>query len=163
MRQVEKGPEAERDETPLERVDRNMVELLNELRVALPGVQVLFAFLLVLPFNQGFTSVTDFQKTVYLLTLLATAAAAICLIAPAIHHRIQFRANKKTEILRDANRLTIAGLSFMALGMTGAVMLVTDYVFDGATMIACVVAVAVAFLLIWFVLPIRHLLGAERR
>src|SRR6478735_5618810 len=123
MKQQEKEQPGDRDETPLERIDRNMTELLNELRVALPGVQVLFAFLLVLPFNQGFASVTSFQKDVYLVTLLTTALAAICLIAPTMHHRIQFRENKKAEILRDANRLTIVGMTALAVAMTGAVVL----------------------------------------
>src|SRR3954451_4684869 len=100
MKQPDKNPEGDddgskrksgkggRDETEKERIDRNVIELLNELRVALPGVQVLFAFLLVLPFNQGFTSVTNFQKTVYLVTLLATAFSAVTLIAPSMHHRL---------------------------------------------------------------------------
>src|SRR5262245_49506904 len=139
------GAGEERDETPLERVDRNVVELLNELRVALPGVQVLFAFLLVMPFNQGFESVTSFQKSVYLVTLLATALAAICLIAPTMHHRLQFRENKKQEVLMDANRLAMVGLTSMAIAMVGAVMLVTDYVFSTGTMIACVAGIGSAF------------------
>ena len=159
MKQPDKDATGERDETELERIDRNMLELLNELRVALPGIQVLFAFLLVLPFNQGFTSVTDFQKDVYLVTLLATALSAICLIAPTVHHRIQFREGNKVQILRDANRLTLVGVSALAVAMTGAVMLVTDYVFDAGTMKACVVGVGVAFLFIWYLLPLRHLIG----
>lgn len=152
----------DRDETALERIDRNMEELLNELRVALPGVQVLFAFLLVLPFNQGFTSVTSFEKSVYAVTLLTTALAAICLIAPTMHHRLQFRENKKAEIVRDANRLAMIGLTALAIAMTGAVMLVTDYVFNSATMIACGVGIGVGFVVIWYILPLRHLIGAER-
>jgi uncharacterized protein involved in cysteine biosynthesis len=160
MEQPDKNPTGDRDETPLERIDRNMTELLNELRVALPGVQVLFAFLLVLPFNQGFTSVTHFQKVVYLVTLLATALAAICLIAPTMHHRIQFRENQKAQILRDANRLTMVGMTALATAMTGAVVLVTDYVFSAGTMLACAIGVGFAFLLVWYILPLRRLAGA---
>ena len=94
--------------------ERQLIELLNELRVALPGIQVLFAFLLVLPFNQGFTSVTQFQRDVYLVTLLTTAISAVCLIAPTMHHRIEFRENKKAELLRDANRLALRALGAAA-------------------------------------------------
>lgn len=162
MKQPEKDSGAEgRNETEKERIDRNMTELLGELRVALPGVQVLFAFLLVLPFNQGFTSVTDFQRDVYLVTLMATALAAVLLIAPSMHHRLQFRQGKKAEILRDANRLTIVGMTVLALGMTGAVMLCTDYVFSSSTMAACVAIVVLAFLIVWYVLPARRLLGDD--
>lgn len=150
------------EETDKERVDRNLIELLNELRVALPGVQVLFAFLLVLPFNQGFTTVTSFQRTIYLVTLLATALSAVTLIAPSMHHRLQFREGNKVEILRDANRLTIIGMSAMAIAMTGAVMLVTDYVFSGATMIACVVGVSFAFLVVWYGMPARRLIAKHQ-
>lgn len=112
-----------RNETELERVDRNLLELLNELRVALPGVQVLFAFLLVLPFNPGFDDVTGFQRDVYLFTLIAATLSAVLLIAPSMHHRLQFRAGNKREILRDANRLAILGMTTLALAMCGAVVL----------------------------------------
>ena len=150
-----------RDETEKERIDRNLIELLNELRVALPGVQVLFAFLLILPFSQGFASVTSFQKIVFLVTLLATALSAILLIAPSMHHRLQFREGNKAEILRDSNRLAIVGMTALAVAMTGAVMLITDYVFDDDTMIACVAGVVVAFLIVWYAMPIRRLLDGE--
>lgn len=149
----------ERNETEKERVDRNLIELLNELRVALPGVQVLFAFLLVLPFNQGFTTVTDFQKIVYLVTLLATALAAVTLIAPSMHHRLQFREGNKEAILRDANRLTIFGMTALGVAMVGAVMLCTDYVFSAGTMVASVIGVTVAFLIVWYVMPARRLIS----
>jgi len=150
-----------RDETEKERIDRNLIELLNELRVALPGVQVLFAFLLILPFSQGFTSVTAFQKVVFLITLLATALSAILLIAPSMHHRLQFREGNKAEILRDSNRLAILGMTSLAVAMTGAVMLITDYVFETDTMVACVAAVAIAFLIVWYLMPARRLLGQD--
>jgi uncharacterized protein involved in cysteine biosynthesis len=150
-----------RDETEKERIDRNVLELLNELRVALPGVQVLFAFLLVLPFNQGFTSVTQFQKNVYLVTLLATALATVMLIAPSMHHRLQFREGNKAKILRDSNRLTVLGMSTMAIAMIGAVMLCTDYVFSSETMAWAVGVVTLAFLVIWYAIPIRRLIAGR--
>lgn len=150
-----------REESEKERLDRNMLELLNELRVALPGVQVLFAFLLILPFSQGFTMVDSFQKTVFLVTLLATALAAVTLIAPSMHHRLEFREGIKAEILRDSNRLAIVGMTSLAVAMVGAVMLITDFVFDGDTMIASVVGVTVAFVLVWYVMPARRLLAKD--
>lgn len=152
-----------RDETELERVDRNLIELLNELRVALPGVQVLFAFLLVLPFNSGFKDVTGFQKDVYLFTLIAAALSAVLLIAPSMHHRLQFRAGNKREILRDANRLTIIGMTVLALAMCGAVVLVTDFVFGAGTMMATSIAIGVAFLVVWYLMPARRLLSKEHK
>ena len=155
---VEHGDDGE---SPSERANRELIELLNELRVALPGVQVLFAFLLVLPFSQGFSSVTSFQKVIFLVTLLATALSAILLIAPSMHHRLQFREGNKAEILRDSNRLAIAGMTSLAVAMTGAVMLITDYVFDTDTMIACVIGVAIAFLIVWYLMPARRLLGGD--
>jgi len=152
----------ETDETEKERLDRNLIELLNELRVALPGVQVLFAFLLILPFSQGFTMVDQFQKVVFLVTLLATALAAVMLIAPSMHHRLQFREGNKAEVLRDANRLAILGMTSLAVAMVGAVMLITDFVFDGDTMVASVIVVAVAFLIIWYAMPARRLINKHR-
>jgi uncharacterized protein involved in cysteine biosynthesis len=160
--ELEKPAGSGRDETEKERIDRNVIELLNELRVALPGVQVLFAFLLVLPFNQGFTSVTQFQKNVYLVTLLATALATVMLIAPSMHHRLQFREGNKAKILRDSNRLTVLGMSTMAIAMVGAVMLCTDYVFSSETMAWAVGIVTLAFLIIWYAIPIQRLLSDRR-
>jgi len=151
-----------RDESEKERLDRNLIELLNELRVALPGVQVLFAFLLILPFSQGFTMVDQFQKTVFLITVLATALAAVMLIAPSMHHRLEFREGNKEVILRDANRLAILGMTSLAVAMIGAVMLITDFVFDDDTMIACVAVVSLAFLIVWYAMPVRRLINNRR-
>src|SRR5688500_11093988 len=89
----------ERDETETERVDRNLDELLHELRVAIPGIQVLFAFLLVLPFNQGFVDLTANEEKLYYATLVCTSVAATLMIAPSMHHRLQFRKNRKPRIL----------------------------------------------------------------
>src|SRR3954465_4988804 len=146
MPRVGAHPETGRAVSEQERVDRNLLELLNELRVALPGVQVLFAFLLVVPFNQRFTSVTEFQKSVYLVTLLCTAAASAFLIAPSVQHRIEFRRQDKEYIVGGANRLAILGLRFPAVAMTGVILLVTDFLFGTLTTIAATAAVAVMFL-----------------
>ena len=101
-------------------LDRELIELLNELRVVLPGVQVLFAFLLAVPFANGWTRVTDLQRDVFFVAFLATAAASILLIAPSVHHRLRWREHDKERILRTPNNLAIAGTSFLAIGMTAA-------------------------------------------
>jgi len=150
-------PETGRRESEQERVDRNLQEMLGELRVALPGVQVLFAFLLVVPFNQRFGQVTDFQKTIYLITLLCTTASTICLIAPTAHHRLEFRRQDKENIVRFGNRIVVAGLGLLAIAMTGAVLFVTDVVYGRTTTIAAAAGVALAFGLIWFAIPLRRL------
>ena len=146
-----------RDETEKERIDRNVSELLGELRVALPGVQVLFAFLLVLPFNQRFVSVTGFQKAIYLVTLLATALSAVILIAPSMQHRLQFREDNKAAILHDANRLAVLGASVLAVAMCGVVMLVTDYVFGTVAMLISVAGLVIAIGLLWYAVPALRL------
>jgi Family of unknown function (DUF6328) len=145
-----------RRETELERYDRNLSELMGELRVALPGVQVLFAFLLVAPFNQRFGSVSHFERRLYLATLLCTLLASILLIAPTIIHRLEFRQGEKAYVVQTANRLTIAGLSVFAVAMISAVLLITHYLFGPATAIITTTIVAVAFALIWFAVPVRR-------
>src|SRR3954469_5134674 len=127
--------ESGRDETEEERLDRNLGELLQELRVALPGVQVLFAFLLAVPFQQNFTKITDFQERVYFATLLLTAISAVLLISPSAYHRITFRTQQKDDLVYLANKLAIAGLGALALAMTGAIMLITDVIFGTAATI----------------------------
>lgn len=145
-----------RDETELERADRNLDELLGELRVALPGVQVLFAFLLIVPFNDRFSDATTFQRDLYLGTLICTALASALLIAPSMQHRIVFRHGDKPHLVKVANRLTIVGLSLVALAMTGVVALLTDFVFGTKTMVVCTAAIALAFVLLWYVLPLER-------
>src|SRR5512134_1058519 len=110
-----------------ERVNRELIELLQELRVALPGVQVLFAFLLTVPFAQGFATTTTFQRDLFFATLATTAISTALLIAPSAWHRIHFRQKNKEEMLLASNKLTMAGLAFLALAMVGAVMLIADY------------------------------------
>ncbi|MEA2346682.1 MAG: hypothetical protein QOG62_469 [Thermoleophilaceae bacterium] len=141
------------DETKEERLDRNLIELLNELRVVLPGVQVLFAFLLVAPFNSRFAETTAFERYVYLGTLLATALSAILLMAPSAHHRIRFRDRDKEFIVVMGNRLAVLGLISIATAMCGVVLLVTTVVFEPPISVACTAGVAVAFLGLWFLIP----------
>jgi hypothetical protein len=147
---------AERDETPSERADRNLDELLGELRVALPGVQVLFAFLLIVPFNQRFPEVSPLQEKVYFGILLCTTLAAALLIAPSMHHRIEFQHGDKEHIVKVANRLTIAGMTLLAVAMTGVVILVTNFVLGAVATAVAAGAVALAFAVLWYALPLRR-------
>ena len=149
-----------RDESEAERLDRNLGELLQELRVALPGVQVLFAFLLAVPFQQHFSEIDGFEKGVYFFTLLCTAASAILLIAPSSYHRMTFRLQQKRELIHLANRFTIAGLAFLAMAMTGAIVLITDVLFKtGLITVIAGAGAAVAFILVWYVIPLRRRLS----
>ncbi len=146
-----------RDETEQERLDRNLEQLLGELRVALPGVQVLFAFLLVVPFNQRFADITSFQQTVYFVTLLCATAACACLIAPTAHHRIEFREQDKERIVFGGNRLAIIGLGLLATAMTGAITLVTDFLYSSTTTTIAAALVALLFATLWYGIPLRRL------
>jgi hypothetical protein len=153
---AEPAPSGGRDETPLERADRNLAELLGELRVALPGVQVLFAFLLVVPFNSRFEEVNAFQRDVYFGTLICTVLASALLIAPSMYHRIQFQQGDKEHIVAVAHRLTIAGMTLIAFAMTGVVAFVTDFVFSTTATVVTTTTIALAFALLWFALPLRR-------
>ena len=137
-----------------ERRDRQMLEILNELRVALPGVQILFAFLLAVPFAQGWSKTTTFQRDVFYVTLIATALSTACFIAPTARHRIRFHQSDRTWLIETANRLAIAGLVFLALAITGVVLLITDYLFDGARVWLYSAIPAVAIIYLWFVRPL---------
>jgi hypothetical protein len=146
-----------RNETEDERLDRNLGELLQELRVALPGVQVLFAFLLAVPFQQHFTSISEFDKKVYFATLLLTALASALLIAPSAYHRLTFRYQQKGRLVSVANRLSIAGLAALALAMTCAVMLITNVLFGTvATTVVTTFLVLTMFVVLWAVLPLKR-------
>ena len=121
-----------RRETPLERLDRNLEEMTGELRVVVTGVQVLFAFLLIVPFNSGFAHVGAFERAVYFVTLVLAALAAVCTIAPSAGHRFLFRHDDKRYLVFRSNRVVIAGLAFLALAMCGCMLLVATKLF-GAT------------------------------
>ena len=147
-------PGSGRDETEIERLDRNLSELLQELRVALPGVQVLFAFLLTIPFNQRFVELTETQKDIYLVTFLATTVSAALLIAPTAYHRITFRKQQKAHLVQIANRAAVVGLGFLALAMTGVVLLVTDFLFSTLVTVACTTFAGLLFAIFWYALPL---------
>jgi hypothetical protein len=152
---------AGRNETEEERLDRNFGELLNELRVALPGVQVLFAFLLGVPFTQRFTALASYQQDIYFGTLICAAAATAFLIAPSAQHRIEFRLQDKRHIVFLANRLAIVGLAFLALAMTGVVLLVTDFIFGAFATTIATAMTALLFALLWYILPLRRRLKLQ--
>src|SRR5437660_4612596 len=119
VRSEDQSAQDGREETTLERLDRNTMELLNELRVASTGIQFMFGFLLVVPFDSAFSKISSFEKTVYFITLLCVAVSAVLLMAPSIHHRILFRQGEKDYIVRAANRLAILAMVFIAIGFTG--------------------------------------------
>ena len=151
-----------REESEAERLDRNLSELLQELRVALPGVQVLFAFLLAVPFQQRFTEITQFQKWLYFAVLILTALSAALLISPSAYHRLTFRMQQKDELLIVANKFAIAGLGCLALAMTGAIMLVTDLLFTTVATVIASASALLAFALLWYALPLQRRLSLKR-
>ena len=142
------------EETHEERVNRELIELLNELRVALPGVQVLFAFLLAVPFSQRFDQTTELQRDTFMVALLSTLAGSVFLIAPSAYHRIRFRDRDKEALLQISNVFAIAGMFFLAVGMTAVVFLVTDLIFKGLATSVVTAFTAALFAGVWFVLPL---------
>jgi hypothetical protein len=141
---------ADRTEEEQERLNRQMMELLNELRVAMPGVQILFGFLLTVPFQQRFRQVTEFQETVYFVTLVSAAVAAAFLIAPSAYHRVMFEQHDKPNIIHIGTGEMLVGLGALAVAMNGAVLLVTDVLFDAGTVTVTVVLLATLYLSLWF-------------
>jgi VIT1/CCC1 family predicted Fe2+/Mn2+ transporter len=148
-------------ESKSDKLDRELGELLQELRVALPGVQVLFAFLLTVPFSQGFTTMTDVQRNLYFAILLSTAVTSVMFIAPTSYHRLRWRDYDKERLLLTANRLTIAGSVFLALSIGGAVYLIGDFMFGAG--VAWITAALIAALLtwFWFGLPLSRKFSSE--
>lgn len=151
----------ERRETEKERLDRNLLELLNELRVALPGVQVLFAFLLAVPFQSRWDQVTAFQRDVYFATLCCALIATALMIAPTAYHRLNFRARRKRELVMISNRLAIAGITFLAIALVGVMVLIADILFGAVATAIFGGLAALLFVLLWFVLPKHKDLGVE--
>jgi hypothetical protein len=143
-------------ESPAERANRELIELLNELRVALPGVQVLFAFMLTVPFTTGFDRLDSTDRKVYFAAVLSTAAATLCLIAPTAHHRLRFRSGIKEHLLRAANVLTVVGLVLLAAAMTAATYVVTTVLYGGTVPGIVAGSLAGAFVAVWFVIPLVY-------
>jgi cation transport ATPase len=145
-----------RDETRQERLDRNELELLTELRVAAAGVQVLLGFLLIVPFNNRFVRLSSFERYDYFITLVSMAAAATLLIAPSIHHRILFRLAQKEFLVSVGSRAAIIAMVFMTIGMIGILMLIADVVFGGATTVVVGVATGLIVSGLWFGIPLHR-------
>ncbi len=144
-----------------DRHNRQLVELLNELRVVLPGVQMLFGFLLAVPFTQRFGTISDLQSNVYYGTFLAATGASVFLIAPASFHRIVWRHGRKRQLLRVSNKLAITGTAFLAVAIAGSVGLVTSLLFGNTWAAGAAAFVAGLIAVVWFVLPfVSRLLGA---
>ena len=146
--------EQQRDETPIERLDRNIIELLNELRVAGTGIQIMFAFLLVAPFNTGFKHVSQFGRVDYFVTLVCVALAAVLLMAPSIHHRILFRQGEKRFLVWMANRLAIVAMVFLTIGFTGILVLLADVVLGGPAPVIMGLLAGATISGLWFALPL---------
>ncbi|MCX5121008.1 DUF6328 family protein [Micromonospora sp. NBC_00362] len=140
-------------ETEKQRWQRNFADLLQELRVAQTGVQILFAFLLTLPFSNGFTETTEFQRDVYIVALLAAAAATAMIISPVAFHRALFRQGRKPELVRFAHRMATGGLAFMLIAMVSAVLLITDFVLDRPIAFVLSALTGIWFLTFWVALP----------
>src|SRR5690349_16070824 len=142
------------DESRRERINRELIELLNELRVALPGVQVLFAFLLAVPFANGWKKVTESQKNIFYATLVLTAISTACFIVPTAYHRLNFREREKEQILFTSNKFAVAGIMFLALSMIGVITLITDVIYSQTAAIVAGILALVLFFGLWLALPL---------
>ncbi|HUZ16526.1 MAG TPA: DUF6328 family protein [Gaiellaceae bacterium] len=150
------------DETPKERTDRELIELLNELRVVLPGITVLFAFLLAVPFAKGWSKVTPFERDVFVVAVIATGVSIAFLTAPTSYHRLRFRHGDKQRLVLLGNRLAIAGIAAFAIALEAAILLVVTYVVSRAAGIAACATVGALVLFLWYGLPLSAAL-TERR
>jgi uncharacterized protein DUF6328 len=142
------------DEDRAERNSRRLIELLQEVRVATAGVQILFGFLLAVPFSQGFEKISSFDKHVYLVVLICTALSSALLISPTALHRLLYKRGHKAEIVAYASVMTIWGLVLLAVAMVGVVLLLTNVIFGTAAAVAVTVPIAVVFVVTWFVVPL---------
>lgn len=139
-----------------EKRDRQMMELLNELRVALPGVQFLLAFLLTVPFANRFADVTRFEKTVFYVALLFTAASVVFLIAPSATHRLRFHQGDRSFVVESANKYLIAGLACLAVALVLALTMVTSFLYDHWIVIAGPGLIAALLAFVWFLRPLMR-------
>jgi amino acid transporter len=148
-------------EQPEERQNRELIELLNELRVALPGAQVLFAFLLTVPFSNRFLTLTGSQRAIYFATFVGTTIATGLFMAPTAYHRIRFRQGDKERMLRTSNRFAIVGIAFLALSVTSAVVLTTDLMVGLGTATVVGLGVLLFLVWVWFAIPVARRLRDE--
>jgi hypothetical protein len=146
-----------------ERRNRELIELLNELRVALPGVQVLFAFLLAVPFANGFPKLGKLDRDIFFVAFISTALSTVALIAPSSYHRLRWRQHDKERMLVASNALTIVGLSLLAVAITSTVFVITDFLFHRSWAAAFTALVAATFLVLWYGLPLAAAIRDRRR
>jgi amino acid transporter len=146
----------QQDEDEKARLDRELIELLNELRVALPGVQVIFAFMLVVPFSQGFSQLSSVERWIYFAAFITSALAAALLIAPSSYHRLRFRQGDKEKMLRLGNRLLVGGLALVAVSMALSVGLISEFVFGTAMALVAGLGIGAALAWFWFGLPLSR-------
>ncbi len=156
---------SEHSEQPGESVDarrnRQLMELLNELRLAVPGVQMLFGFLLAVPFSSRFSNVTTGARNLYLVAFLSAATASLCLIAPTSIHRIVWQHGQKQRLLKIANRLAIAGTAFLAVAICAAVGFVSQFLLGWSVAAVTAGVAALLYAGLWFVLPVTELLRSH--
>jgi hypothetical protein len=150
------GAEQRTGEDRQERTARELIELLNELRVILPGVQFLFAFLLTVPFSQRFSELNSLETGVFFVTLLCTAIATALLMAPSAQHRVLWREGVREQRLELGNSLTLVGLAFLVPAMVGAVFVVSAFIFGLTIAVVVTVVLVLFFTLLWFVFPLRY-------
>ncbi|HKC27104.1 MAG TPA: DUF6328 family protein [Jatrophihabitans sp.] len=148
-------------ESPIERLDRNWTDILQELRVLQTGVQLLTGFLLTLPFQQRFTTLTDAERGVYLAAVTSSIIATGFLQAPVSVHRALFRRHRRREQVRLAHRLAIVGMVFLAFAMLAVTMLIFEVLLGWAGGITATVLAAILLLVLWLVIPLRVRLGSE--
>ena len=156
-----------RHEMPLQRADRAYGEILQEVRVAQTGVQILFAFLLTLAFTNRFRSITPVQRDIYVVALMLAAAATALLIAPAAFHRVIYRRRLKQHLVHVANKLALAGLVLLLLAMISALVLILDVTTGMAMAVILASGMLTWFFTWWFIVPVysrlRHSAGAGVR
>jgi hypothetical protein len=150
----------ESTETEKQRLDRETMEMLNGLRVIIPGVQVLLAFLLTAPFNQRFLAISPQERAAYFVALISTAIATAFLMAPSNYHRILFRARDKEHLLRVSNALALTGTLFLVAGIVTAVSLVTSVLYDSALTVTVATSGTALFLFLWYGLPLMRRMRA---
>lgn len=141
------------------KLDRELNELLQELRVAIPGVQILFAFLLTVPFSQRFADVTDIQKGAFTVAILCSTVATGLLLGPTAYHRVRWRERDKERMLRTSNVFALAGLAFLAVALVAALYFVVDFLFRGVFAVAVATAAGVLLGGLWFALPLKRRLA----
>ena len=150
----EQGGAAGRNETEAQRLDRNYGELLQELRVAQVGVQILFASLITVVFNQRFTTISSFQRGTYVVTLLSAACSVALLVGPVAFHRIVFRHSQKDDLVRVSHRMALGGLAFLAVAIVSAVLFVLEEVLGQTPAFWYSAGVAAFFAVLWLVVPL---------